>query len=148
MGGVTWLSQLAPPRAPLPASWWPPATGWWALLVMLLALLAAILYWQRSPGLRLRRIALGELKNLRSGDDIALAKELEHLLRRYAMARFGRDAVAALSGEKWIAFVVGHGGDAWSGEVGADFLRAAYGGSAKLHRAAWLSGAEGFIKGR
>ena len=106
----------------------------------------AFIYWQRKT--RLSRIALTELRKLKADDDITFAGELEHLLRRYAIARFGRDAVAALSGERWIAFVVQHGGIALQGEIGADFMRAAYGGTAAAHRAAWLSGAEGFIKGR
>ncbi len=116
------------------------------LLILLFVLIATLIYWRRKT--RLRRIALGELKKLQVSDDIVFAKELEHLLRRYAMARFGRDAVAILGGERWIAFVVEHGGVAWSGEVGTDFLRAAYGGAATPHRAAWLSGAQAFIKGR
>lgn len=146
MGSIAWLSKLAPPHAPSPASMWPPAAGWWALLVMLLAMVFAFVYWQRKT--RLRRIALTALRKLQADDDITFARELEHLLRRYAIARFGRDAVAVLSGERWIAFVVEHGGIAWQGETGADFLRAAYGGTATAHRAAWLSGAKGFIKGR
>ncbi len=152
MGSVTpgWLSQLAPAHAPLPATWWPPAPGWWALLTLLVLTAAAFVYWQRSPKLRLRRSALKELKMLRTtiADDNALARDLEHLLRRYAVARFGRDEVASLSGERWIAFLVEHGGIAWQGEIGADFLRAAYGGTATLHRNAWLTGAQGFIKRR
>ena len=146
MGSVAWLSQLAPPHAPSSASMWPPAPGWWALLVILLAMVFAFIYRQHKT--RLSRIALKELKKLQADDDIAFAGQLEHLLRRYAIARFGRDDVAALSGERWIAFVVEHGGTALQGEIGADFLRLAYGGTAAENRVAWLSGAEGFIRGR
>ena len=152
MGSVTpdWLSQLAPAHAPPPATWWPPAPGWWALLTLLILIAAAFVYWQRSPKLRLRRSALRELKMLRTtiADDIALARDLEHLLRRYAVARFGRDEVASLSGERWIAFVVGHGGAAWSGDAGTSLLRIAYGGTATAYRTAWLTGASGFITRR
>jgi hypothetical protein len=152
MGGVTpdWLAQLAPPHAPAPPGWWPLAIGWWVLLILLVVTGALIIYWQTRPSVRLRRIALRELKNLQTSadDDIALARDLEHLLRRYAVARFGRDTVANLSGERWIAFVVAHGGTAWSGATGGNLLRIAYGGAATAERAAWLSGARAFIRGR
>jgi hypothetical protein len=152
MGGVTpdWLAQLAPPHAPAPPGWWPLAIGWWVLLILLVVTGALIIYWQTRPSVRLRRIALRELKNLQTSadDDIALSRDLEHLLRRYAVARFGRDTVANLSGERWIAFVVAHGGTAWSGATGGNLLRIAYGGAATADRAAWLSGAQAFIRGR
>ena len=152
MGSVApdWLTQLAPAHAPPPPGWWPLAPGWWVLLILLGAVAAVIIYWQRHPLVRLRRIALRELANLQTtiSDDMTLARELEHLLRRYAVARFGRDTVACLSGERWIAFVVEHGGVAWSGDSGASLLRAAYGGAANADRPAWLSGAHAFIRGR
>ena len=152
MGSVTpdWLSQLAPAHAPAAAAWWPLAPGWWALLVLLIVIAAALIYRQRRPSVRLRRFALRELKNLQVtiNDDIAFARELENLLRRYAVARFGRDEVASLSGERWIAFVVGHGGAAWSGDAGTSLLRIAYGGTATAYRTAWLTGASGFITRR
>ena len=152
MGGVTpdWLSQLAPPHAPPPAGWWPLAPGWWVLLILFVVLTAALVYWQTRPSVRLRRIALRELKLLQTNieDDITLARELEHLMRRYAVARFGRDTVANLSGERWIAFVVAHGGDSWSGNAGSSLLRIAYGGDAAADRGAWLSGAQAFIRRR
>lgn len=152
MGSVTpdWLAQLSPPHAPPPPGWWPLAPGWWGLLALLVVAVAAFIYWQRHPAARLRRLALRELKNLQTtvSDDIALARALENLLRRYAIARFGRDRVASLSGERWIAFVVEHGGAAWSGDSGASLLRAAYGGTAKADRAGWLAGAHAFIRRR
>lgn len=152
MGGVTsdWLAQLAPAHAPAPPGWWPLAPGWWMLLILFLLSCAAIIYWQSRPSVRLRRMALRELKKLQqsSSDDITLARELEHLLRRYAVARFGRDTVASLSGERWIAFVVERGGASWSGASGASLLRIAYGGAATADRTAWLAGAQGFIRRR
>ncbi len=152
MGGVApdWLAQLAPPHAPPPPGWWPLAAGWWMLLILVVVIGALIIYWQTRPSVRLRRLALRELKNLQANadDDIALARDLEHLLRRYAVASFGRDTVANLSGERWIAFVVAHGGTAWSGATGGNLLRIAYGGVAESDRAAWLSGAQAFIRGR
>ena len=148
MGSVMpdWLSRLAPSHAPPPASWWPPATGWWASILIALLLIAAFFFRKRKT--RLTRFALSELEKLETIDDLVLARELEHLLRRYAIARYGKDAVAVLCGERWIAFLIEHGGTAWQGEAGSHFLRAAYGGNASAYREAWLSGAKSFIRGR
>ncbi len=152
MGGVNpdWMAQLAPAHAPPPPGWWPLAPGWWGSAILLALAVAALTYWQFRPAVRLRRVALRELKSLEAPliDDIVLARNLEHLLRRYAVAHFGRDAVAGLSGERWIAFVVAQGGAEWAGDVGASLLRAAYGGSANPDRARWLAGARAFLKGR
>ncbi len=148
MGGMSqdWLTRLAPPHAPVPAGWWPPAPGWWILTVIILSSIAAFFYWKSKT--RLRRIALQELKKLESSDDIALAKGLENLLRRYAIARFGRDQVAMLSGERWINFVVEHGGAGWSEDAGKCLLCIAYGGIAQADRESWIAGARGFIRER
>jgi hypothetical protein len=152
MGGVSGdlLAQLAPAHAPAPPGWWPPAPGWWGLLVLLLAVAAVLGFWLRHPARRTRRIALRQLRQLESsgGDDAALARGLEHLLRRFAISRFGREPVARLSGEQWIAFVAAHGGSTLAGEPGRELLRAAYGGQGKPDRALWLRGARGFLKGR
>jgi len=152
MGGMTadWLAQLAPPHAPPPPGWWPLAPGWWLVLLLVVAIAAAAIYWQRRPSVRLRKLALRELHHLQQTnlDDTTLARELEQLLRRYAVARYGRDRVASLSGERWLAFVVEHGGAAWAGESGASLLRLAYGGTAAAERAAWLAGAQAFIRRR
>jgi hypothetical protein len=163
MGGMTapasgpaWLAQLAADRAPPPPPWWPPAPGWWLLAaaVLLLVILAAVFgrrAWEAlSTGPRaLRRATLRELGRLeQAADDAALARGIEHLMRRYAVARFGRAAVAQLSGEAWLAFVVGHGAADWAGESGRALLRAAYGGQASADRARWLGGARAFVTAR
>ena len=145
-----WLSQLAGAHAPPPPGWWPLAPGWW-LLIALLVLTTWFIWWRyRQPHNRLRRAALRELVQLSSGaqDDAAFARALEHLLRRYAVARFGRQMVAGLSGERWIDFVVAHGGADWRGTAGSALLQAAYGGIHQPERARWISGARAFIKAK
>ena len=152
MGGLNtdWLSQLAPAHAPAPPGWWPPAPGWWGLALLLGLIAAALVYWFRSPSARLRRAALRELKRLERGpnDDVRLAGELEQLMRRYAVAAYGREAAARLSGADWLAFVVEHGGTELAGEAGHLLLRAAYGSPAAVDRARWLRGARGFVGAR
>lgn len=145
-----WLAQLAPAHAPPAAGWWPLAPGWWGVAFVTLISIAAIAYWQTRPPVRRRRLALRELQRLEAlaSDDQALASGIESLLRRYALARFGRTAVAGLSGEGWISFVVAHGGRAWAGGAGSLLLRAAWGGPVEADRSAWLSGARGFLRAR
>jgi hypothetical protein len=100
---------------------------------------------------RLNRLALRELKRIEQStcDDAALARDLEHLLRRYALTRFGRDPVARLTGADWIAFVVAHGGSTWQGDNGLNLLRAAYGGQVTdVDRVSWIAGARTFVQGK
>jgi hypothetical protein len=150
MGGVTpdWLAQLAPEHIPPAPGWWPPAPGWWILLALAALAIAYLIFRLRNPNLRLQRAALDHLRFLETSpiDDMVLARELEHLLRRYAVARFGHDMVAGLSGEKWIAFIIEHGGSAWTADSGTRMLRAAYGGTTNVDRSVILAGARTFLK--
>ena len=143
----TLLEQLAPDRAPPPLGWWPLAPGWWGLLVLLLLGLAMAAW--------LRELAQLQTVSGQAGiDDAHIAREVQLLLRRYAIARYGRDAVAALSGDTWLTFVVRHGGSDWAGDSGQALLRCAYGGHAAApnrpaspaDRARWLNGARAFIQ--
>lgn len=150
MGGMKpdWLGQLAAAHAPAPPGWWPLAPGWWGLAVLLIMAIVVIAYWQSRPAMRVRRAALRELYRLEmtAGDDADLARRLENLLRRYAVSRFGRAAVAELTGQHWIAFIVQHRGIALEGKAGASLLREAWGGTAEVDRTLWIKGARAFIK--
>ena len=146
-----WLAQLAPPHAPPPVGWWPLAPGWWGLLLLLVAALVGLWLWYRRPAQRLRRSGLRELATIESTTvgDAALAQALEHLVRRYAVARYGRDAVAGLSGSRWLAFAIAHGAAPWTGATGESLLQAAYGGTPQQpDRARWIAGARAFLKAR
>ena len=118
--------------------------------MLLAAGIAALVYWRKRAPVRLRRIALRELQQLekRRCDDIEFASALQNLLRRYAVAVHGREAVAELSGERWLAFIVTHGGDALAGEAGTGLLHAAYGKRRLNDRTIWLDGARGFLRGK
>ena len=167
---ATLLEQLAPDHAPPPLGWWPLAPGWWGLMVLLLALamVALVVAWLRKrrqqPSVkRWQRAALRELAQLQAvsspanNDDAHIARGVQQLLRRYAIARYGRETVAPLSGDAWIAFVVRHGGNDWAGDSGRALLRSAYGGAATAHGGygahtpsadceRWLTGARAFVK--
>jgi len=146
-----WLGQLAPAHAPPPLGWWPLAPGWWALLVLLIAAVVGIWLWYQRHPRRLRRSGLRELATLEAttAGDAALAHALEHLVRRYAVARYGREAVAGLSGSRWLDFAIAHGATQWRGDTGAALLQAAYGGTPHpTERGRWVAGARAFLKAR
>ena len=143
-----WLSELAPPRAPPPPGWWPPAPGWWILAALAVALAGGALRRWRSPRRRLRRVALRELRRIGSADvDLRhSARAIENLLRRYAIAVFGRERVARLTGEAWLAFLAAEGGAPLAGEQGRRLLSTAFGGKAYDELPSWLAGADAFVR--
>ncbi len=111
MTAATGLQQMHDIVMPGPPPWWPPAPGVYALGLTLLLLLAwggwlGFLHWRRN---RYRRSALAELtrleQDLTTGSDPALLSQLPVLLKRTALAAYGRKRVAALSGQPWLAFL-------------------------------------------
>jgi MYXO-CTERM domain-containing protein len=104
------LANLRDIHLPAPVSFWPPAPGWWMVAGAALALVAGIWLWRRRRRTSLRRaverelLAL-ELAFLDGGDQADLAVGLSGVLRRVALVRFDRGAVASLHGDEWIAFL-------------------------------------------
>ena len=147
---VSWLEQLAPDRAPAAVSWWPPALGWWlaalAAISLAVALVAAVRWW-RVPHRRYRRAALRELRLIRASAlaGTAAARAIENLLRRYAIALYGRDRVARLSGARWLDFASAAGGARLAGETGRSLLAAAFGERSDADPGSWLAAAAEFI---
>jgi hypothetical protein len=143
-----WLTALAPAHAPPPPPVWPPSPGWWILAGLTAAVVAGALGWWRAPRLRRRRGALRELRRIRAAaaDPQTSARAIESLLRRYAMAVFGRDRVARLTGEAWLAFLGEEGATALAGASGRALLGAAFGDHPLDQRAEWLAGAEAFVR--
>jgi hypothetical protein len=143
-----WLNQLAPGHAPEAVGWWPPAPGWWIVTFLAVVTAAALWWWLRQPGRAPRRAALRQLEVIRASDadGAAVARATQNLIRRYALAVFGREQVARLTGERWLQFVIDAGGDALAGAPGRSLLAAAFGNHAQDDREQWIAGAEGFIK--
>lgn len=146
-----WLAQLAPAHAPPAPGWWPPAPGWWAGAVLLvLAVLAAIQFikWWTQPHRRHRRAALRELDRIRTSDvdGPQAAWAVESLLRRYALALYGRERVARLAGRAWVEFAVAAGAAKLAGDAGRTLLAAAFGGESGADRERWLEAAHEFIR--
>jgi len=94
-------------------SWWPPAAGWWIstllMLVALTALFLLIRHLFRYPPGSWRweaQAALRELRRQRNQiSQKAVAARLSELLRRIAIARFGREKVASITGNEWLTWL-------------------------------------------
>ena len=110
-GALDLLSSLRDIHEPPPPGFWPPAPGWWVLAAVLLGMLCALALWWRDRTRRARpiRAALEELDSWRSAapDRAAVdaADELAALLRRAALVRYPRETVAALTGDRFLAFL-------------------------------------------
>jgi len=147
-----WLADLAPEHAPAAPGWWPPAPGWWGLSVTLILLIAMAIAWWRNPRRRLKRATLRELQRIRGADTdpVHTAQAIQNLLRRYALARFGKDTVARLSGTRWLGFLAERGAESFGGSAGESLLSAAYGGrpvaGGEMNRDGWFAAAERFIR--
>jgi hypothetical protein len=112
------LAELRGYHLPEPVSWWPPAPGWWLLLAVAVLAGALALWWvlRRRRCHAAARQAADELKILRGSlatrrDHAEFVRGLSRLLRRYVLAAFPDQPVAALTGDDWLAFLDAHGGD-------------------------------------
>jgi hypothetical protein len=143
-----WLAQLSPAHAPAAVGWWPPAPGWWALGLLCVLLMVALVWKLLDPRRKLRRMAMRELRVIRTSDadGPAVARATQNLIRRYAIEVFGRDRVARLTGEEWLDFMMRAGGGALAGAPGRSMLAAAFGNAGSDDREQWFAAAEGFIR--
>lgn len=95
------LSDLRDIALPEPPPLWPPAPG--ALLLMgfllLLVLGGAYLFYNRWKRNEYRRAGLSLLEDAVTLHDVAV------ILKRVALAAFGREKVASLHGDEWLAFL-------------------------------------------
>jgi len=104
------LAQLKDIHLPPPVGWWPPAPGWWLAGFFLLAMVSGggYLLWKSFHRGRYRREALAALRQLREThrkDERFLLEEVSRLLRQVAIAIYGRQEVAALTGVGWLQFL-------------------------------------------
>jgi hypothetical protein len=94
---------------PGPVGWWPPAPGWWILLGALVV--AAAIAFVRYRRLHRERAALKALNAvlaaLEQGEEPAYClQRISMILRRFAMSVAAKsDAVAGLTGERWLAYL-------------------------------------------
>ena len=91
------------------ALWWPPAPGWWLLLLAFIVIILGWKYFRRwLKHKSYRTLSLREYQAIRQNfnqaqDRHQLLAEVSTLLRRTAMSYQGRNSIASLTGDNWIA---------------------------------------------
>lgn len=139
------IDRLHDLAVPPPVSWWPLTPGWWIVAgVLILAALAwfvrRFIRWQAD---RYRREALAILEHGHPD-----AAELAALVKRVALTAWPRDAVADLTGRRWLEFLDRTGGTnaftqgAGAGLEGPVFAPAPESGDPELRRVVreWIRG--------
>ena len=112
MNDLTSLNNLHDIVVPDPIPWLPPAPGWYALglagLLLLIWFCAnSYLAWKRN---RYRREALAALDRFEKELAVTtqyrkILAQLPQLVKRTALAAYGRARVASLVGSDWLAFL-------------------------------------------
>lgn len=99
------LSGLRDIHIPVKPDFWPLATGWYILIILIILffLITYILWkiYQNKP----LPYALKELEKIQRNPENDL-KSLSQLLKRVAMAKYGRKEVALLTEDSWQDFLL------------------------------------------
>ncbi len=138
------LNQLAEVPDPTPVSMVPQTAGWAVLAVILFLCVAWAAWktWRKYQANAYRRAALKALSEAR--DDPAMISDI---LKRTALVAYGRRRVAALSGQRWLAFLEETGTGQFFGTALADaaYRKAPVGADPTLTKAArnWVKDHEG-----
>jgi hypothetical protein len=103
------FSQLNDIQLPADPGLWPPAPGWWivalvCLLLVMISARAAIRHSEKKRPVKALIRQLGEL-NIDHDDISGSLFRISRLVRRYAIHRFGREAVSPLQGKAWISLL-------------------------------------------
>ena len=100
------LSGLKDIRLPIQPDFWPLAKGWYILFfTILLLIIVGIITWKIYQN-RPLPYALKELKKIKQMNAKDSLKQLSQLLKRVAMAKHGRDAIAPLHEDEWQEFLL------------------------------------------
>ncbi len=153
-GAADPLSDLRDIHLPDPVSFWPPAPGWWIALILVIGLMAfSVWAFRKFRTPKAFKTARHELQGLRESyaanhQDSTLTLGLSRLLRRYAIAVYGREQVAGLTGQKWLAFLDEKGLTSQFTEgAGRVLVSVPYGGHEPVEGQELLATVEHWLKG-
>lgn len=97
------LSGLKDLHYPIQPDWWPLSYGWYVILGIFTLIVLIFLYKKRTSSLS---YAIKELKKIQKTVPEKQLKFLSQLLKRVAMVRYGREAIAPLSEDSWQEFLL------------------------------------------
>ena len=97
------LTGLRPLHFPVQPDIWPLAWGWYVIFGIILLLIIIIVYKRKNSPLA---YANREMKKIQKNSPDKQLKLLSQLLKRVAMARYGREAIAPLPEDAWQEFLL------------------------------------------
>ena len=97
------LTGLKPLHFPVRPDIWPLAWGWYVIFGIILVIALILIYRRMESPLT---YAERELKKIQKASTDKQLKLLSQLLKRVAMVRHGREAIAPLKEEAWQAFLL------------------------------------------
>ena len=140
------LSGLKDIRLPVEPSFWPLAKGWHILFILIVILSILIfIFWKIYQNKPLP-YALRELKKIKNENSNQSLKELSQLLKRVAMAKFGRDAIAPLHEDEWQEFILSVAPDVFTVKQAEQLAYTVYNPNKKIADKKILISAEKWIK--
>lgn len=99
------LSQLRPLQISTEPSLFPLAWGWWVMIFSVLVSGVFLYFLVQYILGQEKRLALSELKQIKKKTGKEFVSEINALLKRTAIVRYGAENVASLYGEAWVSFL-------------------------------------------
>lgn len=99
------LSELKDIHVPVEPDMWPLAWGWWVLFWSAFILAGLFVYWMYRYMNHPKRYALHELRRISHLNGKFFLKEINALLRRAVIFKYGSAVGASLYGDAWTTFL-------------------------------------------
>ncbi|MGN0919320.1 MAG: DUF4381 domain-containing protein [Alphaproteobacteria bacterium] len=137
------LTGLRPLHFPVQPDFWPLAWGWYMIIGALLLCVLIVVYNKKNSPLA---YANKEIKKIQKTSTEKQLKLLSQLMKRVAMARFGREAIAPLSENAWQEFLLAAAPNVLTPEQGHLLAYAIYNPNPKMPDKNLLSDCQKWIE--